>query len=248
MSQIVSSTLSERSRLVNRLTALSAVRLSAADYNLAERMGHLVGLSDSISLVRSLRQLPQVAGLGTTNDADLVREEVLKSRGQMLRVITLSFTIEAHDARIQAPIISGASISGAIKEQALLTFDPYRRFYVAHQAEMTANVQSLRDQVRKAIAGFSVELHQLAQLDRLLDDSMAHTRKLFNVTPKLLEPRFKQLLEEYQANNSGDINVDSWTQPGAWLELFYRDMCDLLLAELDVRLQPVFGLLEALYE
>jgi hypothetical protein len=34
--------------------------------------------------------------------------------------------------------------------------------------------------------------------------------------------------------------------PGAWLDVFRKDMRSVLLAELDVRLQPVEGLLAAL--
>ncbi|HEX7936672.1 MAG TPA: DUF3348 family protein, partial [Paraburkholderia sp.] len=34
--------------------------------------------------------------------------------------------------------------------------------------------------------------------------------------------------------------------PGAWLDVFRKDMQSVLLAELDVRLQPVEGLLAAL--
>jgi len=85
----------------------------------------------------------------------------------------------------------------------------------------------------------------------MLSDSLAgHTAKLFNVTPKLLESRFKQLLEAHLEKSGGvnDTEPSQWLIPGGWLELFYKDMQELLLAELDVRLQPVVGLLEALNE
>ena len=37
-----------------------------------------------------------------------------------------------------------------------------------------------------------------------------------------------------------------WRQPGGWLHSFARDMEAALLAELEVRLQPVIGMMEAL--
>lgn len=39
---------------------------------------------------------------------------------------------------------------------------------------------------------------------------------------------------------------EAWTQPGGWLAVFAQDTRSLLLAELEVRLQPVLGLMEAL--
>ena len=39
-----------------------------------------------------------------------------------------------------------------------------------------------------------------------------------------------------------------WLQPGAWLHTFCQDMRAVLLAELELRLQPVAGLLDALNE
>jgi hypothetical protein len=41
-------------------------------------------------------------------------------------------------------------------------------------------------------------------------------------------------------------NPAGWTQAGAWLARFCNDMQMLLLAELELRLQPTVGLIEAL--
>ena len=77
-----------------------------------------------------------------------------------------------------------------------------------------------------------------------------HTAKLFNVTAVLLEQRFKQLLQAYLQKTDAASRTEPhhWLISGGWLALFYQDMLELLLAELDVRLQPVVGLLEALNE
>lgn len=246
MIQTASSKLSDRSRLVRLLSELSAIKLSVSEHNLAEQLGRLIGLSDSISLARSLGQLPLNAADPVAENADAVRDDLLVSRQEMMRIIVESFAPEAGSTGIQAP-----SVSGGTRIEALQTFEPYRRFYSMHQAEMAGSIQSLRQRVRNGVAGFSAELHQLAELDRILGESLSiHTGKLFNLCPKLLELRFKQLLQAHQ-HSSGDTSATEphqWLMPGGWLELFYRDMKELLLAELDVRLQPVFGLLEALDE
>ena len=47
------------------------------------------------------------------------------------------------------------------------------------------------------------------------------------------------------AASGGVDDPARWKQPGGWLHAFERDLQALLQAEIDVRLQPVMGLLEA---
>lgn len=246
MIQTTSSTLSDRSRLVRLLTDLSDINISSAEYNLAEHLGRLLSVSDSITLSRSLAQLPKVIGQHSASSADVVKLDVLASREKMIRVIVQSFAAEHEGTGIRVP-----SVSIGTRAEALETFEPYQRFYNMHQAEMAGAANSVRLRVRGAVSGFSVELHQLAEIDRILGESLSgQTAKLFNITIKLLQQRFKQLLAAHRVKE-GDSQITElqhWLSPGGWLELFYRDMQELLLAELDVRLQPTLGLLEALYE
>lgn len=252
MIQTASQTLSDRSRLVRLLTELSDTKYSSNGHNLAEQLGRLISVSDSIALSRSLGQLSYQSGKRMDNRENIsesaykVREAVLFSREQMINTIIQSFASEPSGTGIQAP-----SLAMGTRVEALQTYEPYQRFYSMHQAEMAGSIQNLRLRVRVGVSEFSTELHQLAELDKILSESLAiHTAKLFNGTPKLLEQRFKQLLEAYRQKTAQVNNTEPrhWLMPGGWLELFYRDMQELLLAELDVRLQPVLGLLEALNE
>lgn len=247
MIQTTSPTLMDRSRLVSLLTELSTTKLNSADYNLAERLGHLIGLSGSINLAHALRQQPQGVIRDLEDGAESLQQEVLSAREKMMRKIASSFEHEIGESQNKVP-----TANVAIRAQALQTYDPYQRFYTTYQIEIAVEVQRLRAMVRKGISGVSASLGQLAELDRTLEESLiVHNRKLFNVTPKLLEKRFKRLLQAYKqslGDNDIDDELSHWLRPGAWLELFYRDLRELLLAEFDVRLQPVFGLLEALNE
>lgn len=246
MNQTASSTLSDRSRLVRLLTDLSDINFSSAEYNLAEHLGRLLSVSDSIALSRSLGQLPEHLGKQVSLSADAIRDDVLASRKQMIHIIVRSFDAQHEGTGIQAP-----SVSTGTRAEALVTYEPYQRFYSMHQAAMSGEANSLRLRVRAAVSGFSVELHKLAELDRIIGESLsAHSAKLFNLTPKLLQQRFKQLLAAHRLkeSDSSSTELHHWLRPGGWLELFYQDMQELLLAELDVRLQPILGLLEALYE
>jgi hypothetical protein len=246
MTQTASSTLLNRSRLVRLLTDLSDTNVSSAEYNLAEHLGRMLSVSDSISLSRSLAQLPEIAAQQIAVSAEAVKDDVLACRKQMMHIIVQSFAAQHQGTGIQVP-----SVSTGTRAQALETYEPYQRFYNMHQAEMAGTANSLRLRVRAAVSGFSVELHQLAELDRIIGESLSnHTAKLLNITPKLLQQRFKQLLAAHHLKESDSSNTElhHWLRPGGWLELFYRDMQELLLAELDLRLQPTLGLLEALYE
>ena len=250
MIQTTSSTLLDRSRLVSMLMELSTDNLSSKDYNLAERLSALIGVSGSLDLARALQLLPTNIGAVKTEKSDSIQGDVMATCQQMMQLITSSFVPEmmgdSSDMQIKAP-----TASVGIKAEVLQTYEPYRRFYSAHQVEMAVGLQALRQRVRSSVAGVSVELHQLATLDMVLDQSLAvHTRKLFNVIPKLLEQRFKLLLQNHLEKNGGAVDDDSgpWLEQGGWLAFFYHDMRELLLAEFDVRLQPILGLLEALNE
>lgn len=254
MNQSASPTLSDRSRLVRLLTGMSDSKFSDGDYNLAEQLGRIISLSDSISLSRSLGQLSkQVAESPSSealNQVNAVQQNVLESREKMMRTIINSFAgINSFADQSSSSGIQLPSVSTGTKAEALKTYEPYQRFYSMHQAEMAGSIQTLRLNVRASISGFSSDLQQLAELDRIINDSIAaHNGKLFNVTPKLLQQRFKELLSAHQqSQGSQDITEPlDWLKPGAWLTVFYKELQELLLAELDVRLQPVLGLLEAL--
>jgi len=250
MIQTTSSTLLDRSRLVSMLIELSTSKLNSADYNLAERLSSLIGVSGSLDLARALQLLPTEIGKMATSAGMSVEEDVTITCQKMMQLITSSFVAEtvvgSADMQIKAP-----TISAGVRPEVLQTYEPYRRFYSAHQVEMAVGLQSLRQRVRRGVAVETVELHQLATLDMVLDQTLAvHTRKLFNVIPKLLEQRFNLLLEDHLEKNgvTEDDDPAQWLEPGGWLAFFYHDMRELLLAEFDVRLQPVLGLLEALNE
>jgi len=229
---------------------LSADNLSSKDLNLAERLSSLIGVSGSLDLARALQLLPKDIGAAQTESGTSIQDDVMATCQKMMQLITSSFVPEmvigSADTQIKVP----TAIAG-IKAEVLQTHEPYRRFYSTHQVEMAVGLQALRKRVRSSVAGVSVELHQLATLDMVLDQSLeTHTRKLFNVIPRLLEQRFKLLLQNHLDKVSGSVDDDpsAWLEPNGWLAFFYHDMRELLLAEFDVRLQPILGLLEALNE
>ncbi len=128
-------------------------------------------------------------------------------------------------------------------------YEPYRRFHLAHQAEMEPGIRALRSRLRQALVGASARLRQLAALDEALDRILAsREHQLLATLPSLLEKRFEQLLAAHQQALPDRGQADApllWMQPGGWLAAFCEELQAVLIAELDLRLQPTLGLIEA---
>ena len=232
MAQSHSLALSERSRLVKLMSELAQLNSSAYDYNLAERLGHFMGVSGSMNLALGLRALPVTAFDETSESIDIVRKSVLDARERMILRIVESFS--SSDSQNSVP-----SLANGVREEALRTFSPYQRYYTSQQIEMGVAIKAVREQLRKDMAGISLEMNRLASLDKVLEVNLeTHVRKQFNTVTKGLELYFKTEITK----QTGEFELDQFLSP------FYQKMRELLLAELDARMQPIFGLLEALNE
>ena len=114
-------------------------------------------------------------------------------------------------------------------------FLPFRRHCFAVQQAMVAALAPLRAQARAAVARLSPAMTQLAALDAVMANLLApREQALLAQLPVLLDKHFTQLRDA--------------AVPGGppWLPRFDHDMRRLLHAELDLRLQPVLGLLATL--
>lgn len=108
------------------------------------------------------------------------------------------------------------------------SFAPCRAHCRALQRKMDARIGPLRTELRAALAARSPALAQLAALDAVMDQALAARQQhLLSTLPTLLEQRFNHLPADQQA-------------------AFHHEVQSVLLAELDMRLQPALGLLDAL--
>lgn len=127
-------------------------------------------------------------------------------------------------------------------------FDPFRRYCSGHQRQMDNIIRSLRTQLRGMLDKGPTAHRQLASLDAIFENILLEREaRLLGHTPSHFEKRFakalkqhmKQLLESAQADEPAP-------RTAPWLGPLCDDMRTALLAELDLRLQPVLGLIEAL--
>ena len=217
-------------------------------YDFGERLGRWLDLADAMTLF-------SVLGSGAGERTPLPRAESdLPAQLQHVRT-TLSNAIENDglfrtDPNGSAPRIPfplPQSRASAASADTPPDFTPYHRYYLAHQREMTNTITALRTQARKALAAQSPAGRQLAGLDATFEKSLAarESSLLANV-PILFSKCFEQRYAEHMAALVGADDPATWAQPGSWLEAFCNDAKRLLLAELDLRLKLVSGLIAAL--
>jgi hypothetical protein len=226
-------------RELSRLTDAADPPLSRQSF--AERLSHWLGWTDAISLSSALRGAPVDASTGS--HAGAVAEQA-----QYARVREAQTHAIAQEMR-------------GVSRDAANDFPPYRRRYVARQQAMESSIGPLRGRLRETLAARSPAMARLAAVDAVMEQVVGpHESRLLSTVPALLEQHFKRsraveaAADTTHANDSNDINDinhtnmtdDGEARRAAWLNAFGQDMQSVLLAELDLRLQPVEGLLEAL--
>lgn len=189
----------------------------------ADRLGLMLNFGDSIILSDAHKVKPEKGFLRNTDSAEDLKQEVLRTKNTLVQRVVQSCTPGSENPRIRWPTVEPVGD---------LSYDPFYRFYLAHQREQDLALRVLRAGARDALSGCSPGLKKLSVLDQALDDTLwDHTRRFFALIPRLLERRFALLQKQQQPQ---------------WLIQFRKDIQALLLAELDLRLQPILGMVEAL--
>jgi hypothetical protein len=211
-------------------------------YDFGERLGQWLDFSDALTLFSVLNT---EAGSGTpiaSANSDLPAQ-LARVRRNLSDSIHNDGVFSADPARIPFP----TPLPNATPKSAA-DFSPYHRYYLAHQRDMNSAITALRANARKALAGQSAAGKQLADLDAAFEKFLSvRERNLLSNIPIMLGKRFDQRYAEHRVALT-DITDDpaTWTQPGSWLEAFCHDAQTALIAELELRLKPVAGLIAAL--
>lgn len=236
------------SRLIRFLNELAVSDAETPPQHLAERLGRFLDFSDAITLSAAHDQLAKRAFEHAPTEKEFVEQEFLQVRNTLVTSIIRSCT-QAENARTKLPVIKTQGVF-----EVAATYDLFHRFYATHQQNIDTSARSLRANLRNAIAGTSPQLQQLVALDAAFDEILwERSRRLFAGIPRLLEKRYLHLFKAHQetlakqalAKEAQEDDRTRWQQPGGWLDRFCKEMQGLLLAELDVRLQPALGLVEA---
>ncbi|WP_227664332.1 DUF3348 family protein [Marinobacter litoralis] len=186
----------------------------------AERLSRLFGLGDTMSLDAATAFRSRQPGM----NQEAVFEQLTKELSNIRRALRRKI------GRYGEEVEAGDSV----------TAETYLNAWLVLQRKVAASSRQLRDKVRKAMKDHNQDLARLAELDSVFDHTMAsYTSQCFSHISKVLEQRFHSL------QPSSDSPPETGHTPDDWLHRYCEDSQNLLLAELDVRLEPVLGLLEA---
>ncbi|AYH44298.1 DUF3348 domain-containing protein [Azoarcus sp. DN11] len=236
------------SNLVRALADLAVADVAASKQSFADRLGQWLGFADALTLfsvINADKAAPDVLAAAPSAESSAARQALARVRAALVESITTDGVIRPGRARIELPTPDPqASIESAAD------FAPYHRYYLAHQRDMSASIGPLRITVRAALSGQTPALARLAALDAVMEQALAgRERDLLATVPGLLGRRFDHLYKLHQLKLAEAQAADDsgrWMQPGGWLAGFCREMQSVLLAELDLRLQPVAGMIAAL--
>ena len=222
-----------------------------AQPDVAEQLSQWLGPVDAVKLSRALHAieaLPYEAAaadrLGAPLDVPAVARFFETTKTELTTLLTAGIA-PAKPLRARADNTSAQ----APDPQAEADFSAHGPRYLDLQRQMDTRLLALRAQMRHALTKGSVALMQLVTLDAVMEQMLgAREQRMWASLPGQLERRFVHRQHKHQQRLQASGAADEplrWRQPGGWLWAFEQDLQALLLAELQVRLQPITGLLEA---
>ncbi len=230
-------------RLLARLTDAD---VPSPRQSLSDRLSHWIDWTHAVALSTALDSRPDMDPFAVPAPASAMEEDCARVRTALTRAI-------AEDPAFDAEARRGGTRNAGETPDFLF----FRQRYLALQQSMDTAIGHLRSRLRDQLANRSTELARLAAVDAVTERALARReRRLMAAAPTLLGPHFDRLRLAAQPDSPPppDSPPDTPDTPDpsaspaveAWLDAFRRDMRNLLLAELDVRLQPAEGLLAAL--
>lgn len=231
-----------RSRLVRSLAEWAPLDAEVSGMDFAERMSLWFNAFDAIRLQavhQSIRSVPAAPGAAAparrtagTRQAQALAENFQRVRAALAHAIAQEI-LALPAVRDEGP-----------------AYAPYRQRHAELQRQMELMIAPLRDHVRQALTRASPRLRQLAVLDAALEQMLTpREQAILPTAATLMERRYRQLqLAQREATETAAQQEQSTPAPiaPAWLETFEKDWRQALLAELDLRLEPVAGLIDAL--
>lgn len=250
-----------RMPLPSHLSSLALVRLlqewapapgEPPRQDVAERLGEWLSAFDSVKLDGALQA---IASYGASRPA------AIRQHGQPVDVPALEAVYrrvraELTDLVAAEAVPASSALTASSDTAALAGYGQHHQRYAALQQRMEAKVAACRAHVRQALSKGSPRLRQLAALDGVMAEMLEEREhKLLAAVPVYLERRFahwRQMRQHKLAAAGMPQDDDNDPQhsllAGAWLHGFQLDMRQMLLAELQLRLQPALGLIEAAQE
>ena len=229
---------------IRLLARLTDVDVPPSKQSLSDRLSQWLGWTHAIALSTALdSKLPAV-----TSDVESFGSA---EENECARVRSSLASAIAGDRVLATSGQPGAeqTLAEEVGVNAAVDYSVFRQRYLVMQRAMQTATGNLRGRLRDMLALRTVEMARLAEVDAVMERALSpREQTLLANVPALLGEHFERLRQAEQ-NTLEDTQIAEDTSaatPTAWLDMFRRDMQRVLLAELDVRFQPIEGLLAAL--
>ncbi|MBD9390754.1 DUF3348 domain-containing protein [Acidovorax sp. ACV01] len=239
------------SRLVLLLQQWAQAHSGPVRLDVAEQLSQWLSTVDAVKLSRALHALEasQIPSASVGLGAGAVDVRALQASLQTARAdLTDLATAKAAPSKPVRERADNTPIDGPDPE-AGADFAAHAGRYLALQKQMDTKLGALRAQMRQILSAGPADLRRLAALDAVMEQMLgAREQRLWASLPGHLERRMTHLRAAHQqqlAAAGRDDEPQRWALPGGWLFAFEQDLRTLLLAEMQVRLEPLTGLLEA---
>ncbi|MDF3839589.1 DUF3348 domain-containing protein [Cupriavidus basilensis] len=230
--------------LVRLLARLTNADVPESSQSLSDRLSQWLGWTDAIALSAALNGSPPAVASGARTFGSAEERECARVRTALADAIAsdTAFTPARRSGRTQAPTEAAPADTDA-------DYSTFRQRYLSLQQTMETSIGNLRPRLRGMLAARTPEMSRLAVVDAVMERGLiVRERSLLATVPTLLAGHFERLRRAERAAlaDAEASDAPAAMTPGTWLEVFRKDMRSVLLAELEVRLQPVEGLLAAL--
>lgn len=226
--------------LIRLLARLSDADVLEPKQSSSDRLSLWLGWTDAIALAAALSGSPPAVAVEAEVSGEEGQREYDRVRAQLHEAITRVNAPPAARQRGQRAV----AVKGDSKNPEAVEFATYRRRYVTLQQSMEAGITNLRCRLRGMLA---CRTPGLASVDAAMEQALNEREyRLLAGVPALLEARFERLRRAALTALADEAALPPAAEPGAWLDVFHKDMQSVLLAELDIRLQPAEGVLAAL--
>lgn len=229
---------------IRLLARLTDVDIPPSRQSLSDRLGQWLDWTHAVALSTTLDGKPSDAGFDMPTFGSAEEHECARVRTSLISTIAGD---RAFATSSQRGTESAFADEGGANEA--VDYSVFRQRYLAIQRSMQAATGNLRGRLRDMLAQKTADMAQLAAVDAAMERVLSpREQTLLAHVPALLGDHFERLRQAEQTTLAdAQVSEDApGIAPGAWLDVFRKDVQSVLLAELDVRFHPVEGLLAAL--
>lgn len=227
--------------LIRLLARLADVEVSDPKQSLADRLSQWLAWTDAIKLSSALNGNPPATAPGAQANIGAAQKECARVRNALANAI-------ANDSALAAIRPRGSAMEPSAADDSVDS-SMLRQRYLFLQREMETAIGHLRERLRVALAAQTPRMARLAMVDAVMERALGpREQSLLAVLPALVTTHFERLRQQAQQapGDAEATEVRAKHAPCPWLDTFRKDMQSVLLAEMEVRFQPVEGLLDAL--